>query len=294
MPVAAQCPNCGKNLSETSVVAGAPHCTACGAWIVGVNGTLGLTSAYGHGDSSLTRRRVEADLTVLHEYQMKYSGMMEDCKQKLGWSVEQHAKFNNLLPQPPKLLEIQETNEAGLFVGVIVIIIGILGIYWTSPWVPSQVWVVGDGRYGLVDGLMYNMDHAETRTVPPGADIVDLIGRKWIISGHWHAGFFSSGIYPDWALPWWILCFFFVLCVWYGFQEPIKYLKAINANGDRPRENVRRTEAFEMALSNAMRDAERKKSAEDHRLRAQIRELEGEIKAVGDKAADVRRILTSL
>ena len=97
MPVAAQCPSCGNKLSETTVVAGAPHCTACGSWIVGVNGTLGLTSAYGVGDPALTRRRVEADLAVLHEYQMKYTGMMDHCKQKLNWDVGQYAA----LPQPP-------------------------------------------------------------------------------------------------------------------------------------------------------------------------------------------------
>jgi hypothetical protein len=205
--------------------------------------------------------------------------------------VEQHAKFNNLLPQPPQLLQIQATNHAGLFVGVIIIIIGILGIRWTSPWIPSQVWYIGDGGWKTTVGLMYNMDNNETRPIPPNAEIRTIAGHphKWIITGHWHGGLFNDGIWPDWAWPWWILCFFFVFCVWHGFQEPIKYLKAIKANGDRPRENARLTEAFEVAFAKGMRDAQREKDKRDYQLKEEIRKLNGIIESVREKAENIRR-----
>jgi hypothetical protein len=66
------------------------------------------------------------------------------------------------------------------------------------------------------------------------------------------------------------------------------------ANGDRPAENARRQWAYENAKTAALRAAVPLKEAEDHRLRVQIRELEGLIKTVGDKAADVRRIMETL
>jgi len=71
--------------------------------ITSVGGTLGLTSPYGVGDPTITRRRVEADLAVFREYQMKYRGMLEACKQQLDWTVERYAR----LPQPPELLVLE-------------------------------------------------------------------------------------------------------------------------------------------------------------------------------------------
>ena len=66
------------------------------------------------------------------------------------------------------------------------------------------------------------------------------------------------------------------------------------ANGNRPRENARRQKAYEGAMAAALKAAEPLKAAEDHRLRCQIRELEGLAKTVGEKEADVRRILATL
>jgi hypothetical protein len=66
------------------------------------------------------------------------------------------------------------------------------------------------------------------------------------------------------------------------------------ANGDKPRENARRQEAHEAAVAAALRAAKPVKAAEDHRLRSQIRELEGLAKTVTGKEADVRRILATL
>ena len=77
MPIAAQCSNCGGPLSETSVLALAPVCERCGTVITEIGGSLGLTSAYSVNDPTITRRRVEADLGVFREYQMRYHGSKE-------------------------------------------------------------------------------------------------------------------------------------------------------------------------------------------------------------------------
>jgi hypothetical protein len=243
-----------------------------------------MTSAYGVGDPSITRRRVEADLAVFREYQMKYTGMLEACKQDMNKSVEDYANFHKMLPQPPELLKIQETSESMcIFAGIIPLILGIWGIFWASPWVTSYV--------GYVDnGWMYDIETGAKQAIPPGTNII----HGWVKIGHWHGGFFQAGSYPDWAWPWWIVCFIFIACVLFGLVEPIKYLKALKANGDRPRENTRRKRAHEEAMAAAMREAGQKKAADDHRLRVQIRELEGLSKTVGEKAADVRRILATL
>ncbi len=104
MPVSASCPSCGAALSEASVLALAPICSHCGVVITSIGGTLGLTSAYGVRDPTITRSRVEADLAVFREYQMKYRGMLEACKQQLDWGVERYAQ----LPRPPELLKLEE------------------------------------------------------------------------------------------------------------------------------------------------------------------------------------------
>lgn len=282
MPVAAMCPQCGAGLSEASVVAGAPHCAHCGAWIVGLNGTLGLTSAYGVGDPELTRRRIEADLGALQEFRNRYTGMMDDCKEKLAWSVEEYAIFHKMFPQPPGLLEVEDTvgKQSGALFGVILIVICLLGIVWTSPWVESYVGFVKDG-------MMINIETGQAQPLTPGITIVD----GWVKLGHWHQGFFRAGSYPDWAWPWWILFFCFAVCIPLGLVEPIKYLKAVRANGDRPQENARRKKAHEEAMAAAMREAGKRKGSDDHRRRTQIRELEGELKAIDGKMAEVRRLL---
>ena len=81
----------------------APVCKHCGTVITMTGGTLGLTSAYGVNDSTITRKRIEADLTVFSDYRKKYIGMMEACNQQLSWGVERYAD----LPSPPTLLELQ-------------------------------------------------------------------------------------------------------------------------------------------------------------------------------------------
>ena len=104
MPLVARRPSCAASLSETSVLALAPVCSHCGSVITAIGGTLGLTSAYGVGDPTITRRRVEADLAVFREDQVKYRGMLEACKEQLTWSVERYAR----LPLPPELLKLEQ------------------------------------------------------------------------------------------------------------------------------------------------------------------------------------------
>ncbi len=70
--------------------------------------------------------------------------------------------------------------------------------------------------------------------------------------------------------------------------------KAIAANGDRPFENARRQKAYAEACALALLAAEPVKAAQDHRLRCQIRELDGLIRTVTEKAEDVRRLLKTL
>jgi hypothetical protein len=214
-------------------------CSHCGVVITSVGGTLGLTSAYGVGDPTITRRRVEADLAVFREYQMKYRGMLEACKQQLNWGVERYAK----LPNPPELLPLVPVPPIG-------------PIVWSSVGY-SIGWV-------FVLFCVYI--------------IVELARELGIHS-----------IPKNWADPPLILGW---LLIWVLTFVP--YIKANAANGERPLENARRQKAYEEACAAALRAAEPIKAAEDHRLRCQIRELEGLAKTVGEKEADVRRILATL
>jgi len=269
MPVAAQCPQCGKNLSETSVVAGAPHCSACGAWIVGVNGTLGLTSAYGVGDSALTRRRIEADLGVLREYQTRYTGMMEACKQQLGWGVERYAKF----PSNPELLEVKQVPSfmGGIGRGLLI-------------WITSPIW-------GFLVFLVLAMAGAAVIAIlnlicmafkiPLASEYLDSLLNQPSHYSPQTLGLILNIIGIAW----------FVLCLLMGTS---KHFSVKRANSNRPAENARRQKAYEKAKAAALEDAVPLKAAQDHRLRVQIRELEGEIKAVNEKAANVRGILATL
>jgi hypothetical protein len=244
-------------------------------------GTLALTSRFGLDIPDLTQNRIDAELGAFGDYERNCRGKLEDCKQRLEWSVERYAKFHEMLPPPPVLLDIKQTDGGSLFIGIAMIIVGMLGVYWTSPWVQSEVWLVRDG-------WMYNMDFPSKQPVTPGVNIVIENGNSWVRSGHWHAGFFNAGFYPDWAWPWWILCFVFIAIILGGAPLVIEYLNAVKANGDRPGENARRTKAYERALAAAMKDAERKKEAEDYRLHESIRKLIGIIESVREKADSIR------
>lgn len=129
MPQAAKCPNCGAPLSEASVIALAPVCEHCKTVIIEAGGTLGLTGVYGLNDPNITRKRVEADLGVLHESASRYRGMRISCEQQLDWERERYAN----LPPQPALLPVKEVHiGTALFSGIgrliAWLIIGAIGI----------------------------------------------------------------------------------------------------------------------------------------------------------------------
>jgi hypothetical protein len=213
--------------------------------ITGIGGSLGFTSAYGVGDPTITRRRVEADLDVFREYQMKYRGMLEACKQQSAWSVERYAR----LPQAPEFLKLEDVPPfwLGSAIG--------LGI--------AVVWFVGSFIACMIVGVILLI---VSIVVKLDEKLLNFIFELIILGGS-------------------------LVCVLSG---PFNHFRVKLANGDKPRENTRRQEAYEAAVAAALTAAEPLKAAEDHRLRCQIRELEGLAKTVGEKEADVRRILATI
>ena len=82
-----------------------------------------------------------------------------------------------------------------------------------------------------------------------------------------------------------------VSSVWAGTGD---HRRAKAANGNRPLENARRQKAYEEARITALKAAELNKAAQVHRLRCQIRDLEGSVKTAAEKEAEIRRILEKL
>ena len=78
------------------------------------------------------------------------------------------------------------------------------------------------------------------------------------------------------------------------FLSAVKHLRAKEANGNKPLENARRQQAHDAAVAAAVKAAIPLKEAQDHRLRGQIRDLEGLSKTVDEKEGDVRQILATL
>lgn len=246
MPIAAQCPNCGGPLSETSVLALAPVCERCGTVIVEIGGSLGLTSAYGVNDPTITRKRVEADLAVFCDYRNKSVGMLEACKEQLNWGAERYAKLPNL----PDLLSLQPVPpfEDELKRGLFLAFCCGIPCGGISLWPIGGIMAVGSARSEL--------------------DAIGLVIMGFLFSAPWYGIFVAFCLRP--------------------------HYKAKAANGNRPLENARRQEAYEKAFAAALRAAEPLKAAQDHRLRSQIRELEGLIKSYTEKEEDLRRLLQTL
>jgi hypothetical protein len=236
MPIAAQCPNCGGPLSETSVLALAPVCGRCGTVITKIGGTLGLTSAYGVNDPTITRKRVEADLAVFCDYRNKYVGMLEACKEQLNWGVERYAK----LPNPPELLPVKPVHS---------IVYDDLKNYYG-----------GDFQYYPADDVVTNLMRFLIEI--PIKTIVLVV---------------FSPVYLPVVL-----------------YDLLAFVITRVENGNRPIENARRQRAYKSACAAALKAAEPVKAAQDHRLRCQIRELDGLIETVTKKAEDVRRILITI
>lgn len=253
MPIAARCPSCSCPLSETSILALAPVCQACGIVITEVGGSLGQTSTYGVNDPTIQRARVAADLSVLLAYSSKYAGMIESCKEQLLWGVERYAQ----LPQKPNLLPLQPVPSllSCLFYGLS--LATICSAY--ACFVP------------LLSAIVF---------------FITLLGvaidSKLLRDQAFVRNFLSSGFI---TVSWW--GGFTLFYLW-------PYFSAIQANGERPMENARRQKDYELAYAMALKAAEPVRSAQNHRLSVQIRELEGLVRTVTKKADDVRRILASL
>jgi len=251
MPVGLTCPQCGAAISEASVVAAAPVCTHCRVVITGVGGTLGFTSAYGLSDPSITRRRVEKDLEVIHEYQVRYRGMIEACKQQLSWGVERYAK----LPPPPELLKLRDVPsfwrgvDDAMEDGV-----GPIGFVWFWFWLAPKI----------VTRILEDFLGFRDATIPTKA----LIPYYWLYT--------------------------FVVAAFFLTRKLYGHFAAKISNGRGPAENARRLKLYEEARAAALRAAEPLKAAEDHRLRCQIRDLEGSIKTVSEMEEEVSRILRKL
>jgi hypothetical protein len=231
-----------------------------------IGGTLGLTSAYGLGDATLTRRRVEADLAVFCEYQMKYRGMLAACTEQLNWGVERYAD----LPPSPALLDLEDVPSfwkglKGLGIGLAVAPLWFAFMFIVAM-IVTFLSIICCGIYEMVKNLPIG-------TVAPWEKPLNslLLLLLW------------GGI---------------VLSVLSGvvsaLSGPYNHFRVIKANGNKPSENARRKRAHEEAVAAALKVAERAKAAEDHRLRYQIREVEGFAKTVGEKEAAVRRILATL
>ncbi|WP_310452257.1 hypothetical protein [Sulfuritalea sp.] len=252
------------------MVALAPVCTNCRSVITSVGGTLGLTGTYGVSDATITQRRVEADLAVLREYQVKYRGMKEACLQQLDWSVERYAK----LPQTPELLALENVPDFWASLG--------------SGLTSAAGWLFGSTIGSYVFMVVYDIIFHSFRR----AGLTHTPSFAWIE----HIPFFVFGIPGPgrrYLEPENLILNLFVLggCVVVVLACLFPHFKAKRSNGDRPRENARRQKAHQEAVATALKAAEPLKAAEDHRLRVQIRELESCAKTVSDKEAEVRRLL---
>jgi len=251
MPIAAQCPNCGGPLSETSVLALAPVCERCGTVITKIGGTFGLTSAYGVNDLTITRSIVAARLNVYCAYIRNYKGMMAACNEQLKWGVDRYAK----LPSPPQLLPVVPVDT---FLGTL---------------------LSGLGCGGAISIGMF------------------IFGRgMWLASPELWIYQKCTGHDPMWLTKLSSVWSFLISVVWIGppAYSLIQYCVAKVANGKRPLENAKRLQAHNAACAAARKAAELKKAAQDHRLRCQIRDLEGLIETVTEKAEDDRKTLRTL
>ena len=237
MTLVARCPSCGKSLSEASVVAVAPVCGHCGSVLTTVGGTLGLTSAYGLGDPTITRRRVEADIAVLQDYQRKYEGMLQACIEQLSWGVDRYAR----MPATPRMLTSEPTPSSSEVFSSAVLGIPVFG--FGLAWGYSAFFRAEKGFHAVFLFVIA---------------VIALAGGGALLS--------TLGSF-----------------LW---QSP--------ARRKIERENARRRQAHDTLVASALNAAAPVKAAQDHRLGLQVRELEGLLRTVVEKEAEVRRILASL
>jgi hypothetical protein len=112
------CPSCGASQDAINVVADTGRCSKCRSYYRVTRGNLALTSKYGSDNPGLEQKRVEADLAVQRDHERNCRGELEVHKEELNWSVEQHAKFNKMLPESPVLLELEDVLGSWKFFGI--------------------------------------------------------------------------------------------------------------------------------------------------------------------------------
>ncbi len=276
MPVIARCPGCGGPLSETSVLALAPVCDHCRGVVVDLGGTMGLIGAYGVNDQTITRRRVEADLSVLRETLANYNGMKESCKEELKKDVERYAK----LPESPEFLTLVDVPN--LSIGVL------RGLGYAALWVIVSyiaLWILKFPYFVIVNTVTNrfrqgNFDSHFAANKPSWIEISDF----FYYSGH------------GWLEPENLILNVIVygVCITIVIYSVVPHFKAKAANGENPRENARHQKAYDDARSAALKFAEPLKAVADHRLRSQIVELEGLEKTVRKIEVEVGRQLITL
>jgi hypothetical protein len=235
-----------------------------------VGGTLGLTSAFGVNDSTITRKRVEADLAVFCDCRDKYFGMREACKEQLNWGVERYAK----LPHKPELLPVRPVPS----------VLSILGFdaFGAEMSDPNKTSVISSRR-GCIAGIFLRVVVAlllSSLIAPPFGPMG---------SGFFHLLFHLVSLLCLLAV--YITFPFYLVAVIVGV---VAHFAATSANGARPMENARRQRAYEAACVAALDAAAPVKAAKDHCLRDQIRDLDGLIKTVSEKAEGIRGILKTV
>lgn len=169
------------------------------------------------------------------------------------------------LSAPPEFLEVKDVPSfwKGLGIGLAVI-----PVWFILTIVPGYIVIT------LISGLL-SLLFAGIYQIATGLPLRWESVYEWAVIFVWLLTFVGGSIFS----------------VWRGTANHFR-VKA--ANGNRPCENARRQKTYEDAAAAALSVAERTKAAEDHRLRYRIRELEGLIKTVAEKEADVHRILSTL
>lgn len=263
MPVAAKCPSCSAPLSETSVLALAPVCHHCGSVITEVGGTLGLTGAYGVNDPTITRQRVAADLSVFESHLNNSRGMLASCREQMKWDVDRYACF----PPEPELLALKYVPPSDrMFLEALKI-----GGYWLLSmlflgFVCATLFAIGSILYDILQSNAHIPSEERRQKINAAGDLL--------------TGIFALSVFPGSVLA--------------ALISQVPHFATMYANGTKPMENARRADAHQRAVGAALKAAEPVKAAADHRLRVQIRELEGLIKTLSEKQQSVRRILGNL
>lgn len=251
MSVIPNCHNCGAPLSKTSLQAFVPSCDNCGTPIMGVGGTLGMTSAFEREDPALKKEILKKQLEVYFDHHRKYQGMIGVCKQQLDWQPERYAK----LPSPPELLPLKTVPPffTGLMWSIFAAIVWFVCALIVGV-VVSMIFAVGSGIHEAITTSSGSQEASEDHTV---AQVYTII-----------------------------FCYLGpLICLCSG---PYLHFKVVRENGQAPQENEHRKEHHKQATMLALKEAEPIKNTEDHKLRRQIVELEGKMKLTWRKIEETR------